>query len=66
MMMYDDFYLNFTVVVVNVNVIIHKQTLSFFNENKQNENGILKSILKLAHGSFISFLCYAKPLFFAF
>ena len=53
MMMYDDFYLNFTVVVVvNVNVIIHKQTLSFFNENKQ--------IL------FISFLCYAKPLFFAF
>ena len=51
MMMYDDFYLNFTVVVV-VNVIIHKQTLSFFNENKQ--------IL------FISFLCYAKPLFFAF
>lgn len=52
MMMYDDFYLNFTVVVVVVNVIIHKQTLSFFNENKQ--------IL------FISFLCYAKPLFFAF
>ena len=62
MMMYDDFYLNFFVVVVVVNVIIHKQTLSFFNENKQNENGILK----LAHGSFISFLCYAKPLFFAF
>lgn len=55
--MYDDFYLNFFVVVV-VNVIIHKQTLSFFNENKQNENGILK----LAHGSFLSFLCYAKPL----
>ena len=64
MMMYDDFYLNFTVVVVVVvvNVIIHKQTLSFFNENKQNENGILK----LAHRLFISFLCYAKPLFFAF
>ena len=62
MMMYDDFYLNFFFVVVVVNVIIHKQTLSFFNENKQNENGILK----LAHRLFISFLCYAKPLFFAF
>ena len=62
MMMYDDFYLNFFVVVVVVNVITHKQTFSFFNENKQNENGILK----LAHGLFISFLCYAKPLFFAF
>lgn len=62
MMMYDDFYLNFFFVVVVVNVITHKQTLSFFNENKQNENGILK----LAHRLFISFLCYAKPLFFAF
>ena len=61
-MMYDDFYLNFVVVVVVVNVIIHKQTLSFFNGEQTKRERHFKTRARIIH--IVSVLCKTSLLCF--